>query len=379
MKLEKVNVAVAKPYDVIIDNDLIKNAGHHLEDFIQQRKVMIITDENVASFGYLGSLQEAISPITKAVHTITLPAGEEQKSSANYIYLQEQLATLNYSRTDVLIALGGGVIGDLVGFTAATYLRGIPYIQMPTTLLSAIDSSVGGKTAIDLPQGKNLVGAFYQPARVLCDLTTFHTLSQSIFEDGCAELIKYGMILDDELHNDLMTRDQPLTALSDDLANIVKRCVEIKRNVVLEDEHDLGLRQLLNFGHTIGHAIEQVSHYKVSHGRGVATGMILTQLMAEKEGLTDLILAERFNQLLNQYHLLDQVYLAKAYTFADLLDAMTNDKKRRGGEITEIFPESFGKCELKTITFDQYANWLEKFFTDLKTDQLPITIIGAEA
>ncbi|PMC80079.1 3-dehydroquinate synthase [Aerococcus viridans] len=379
MKLEKVNVAVAKPYDVIIDNDLIKNAGHHLEDFIQQRKVMIITDENVASFGYLGSLQEAISPITKAVHTITLPAGEEQKSSANYIYLQEQLATLNYSRTDVLIALGGGVIGDLVGFTAATYLRGIPYIQMPTTLLSAIDSSVGGKTAIDLPQGKNLVGAFYQPARVLCDLTTFHTLSQSIFEDGCAELIKYGMILDDELLNDLMTRDQPLTALSDDLANIVKRCVEIKRNVVLEDEHDLGLRQLLNFGHTIGHAIEQVSHYKVSHGRGVATGMILTQLMAEKEGLTDLILAERFNQLLNQYHLLDQVYLAKAYTFADLLDAMTNDKKRRGGEITEIFPESFGKCELKTITFDQYANWLEKFFTDLKTDQLPITIIGAEA
>ena len=379
MKLEKVNVAVAKPYDVIIDNDLIKNAGHHLEDFIQQRKVMIITDENVASFGYLGSLQEAISPITKAVHTITLPAGEAQKSSANYIYLQEQLATLNYSRTDVLIALGGGVIGDLVGFTAATYLRGIPYIQMPTTLLSAIDSSVGGKTAIDLPQGKNLVGAFYQPARVLCDLTTFHTLSQSIFEDGCAELIKYGMILDDELLNDLMTRDQPLTALSDDLANIVKRCVEIKRNVVLEDEHDLGLRQLLNFGHTIGHAIEQVSHYKVSHGRGVATGMILTQLMAEKEGLTDLILAERFNQLLNQYHLLDQVYLAKAYTFADLLDAMTNDKKRRGGEITEIFPESFGKCELKTITFDQYANWLEKFFTDLKTDQLPITIIEAEA
>ncbi|MGY0837018.1 3-dehydroquinate synthase [Aerococcus urinaeequi] len=379
MKLEKVNVAVAKPYDVIIDNDLIKNAGHHLEDFIQQRKVMIITDENVASFGYLGSLQEAISPITKAVHTITLPAGEAQKSSANYIYLQEQLATLNYSRTDVLIALGGGVIGDLVGFTAATYLRGIPYIQMPTTLLSAIDSSVGGKTAIDLPQGKNLVGAFYQPARVLCDLTTFHTLSQSIFEDGCAELIKYGMILDDELLNDLMTRDQPLTALSDDLANIVKRCVEIKRNVVLEDEHDLGLRQLLNFGHTIGHAIEQVSHYKVSHGRGVATGMILTQLMAEKEGLTDLILAERLNQLLNQYHLLDQVYLAKAYTFADLLDAMTNDKKRRCGEITEIFPESFGKCELKTITFDQYANWLEKFFTDLKTDQLPITIIEAEA
>lgn len=379
MKLEKVNVAVAKPYDVIIDNDLIKNAGHHLEDFIQQRKVMIITDENVASFGYLGSLQEAISPITKAVHTITLPAGEAQKSSANYIYLQEQLATLNYSRTDVLIALGGGVIGDLVGFTAATYLRGIPYIQMPTTLLSAIDSSVGGKTAIDLPQGKNLVGAFYQPARVLCDLTTFHTLSQSIFEDGCAELIKYGMILDDELLNDLMTRDQPLTALSDDLANIVKRCVEIKRNVVLEDEHDLGLRQLLNFGHTIGHAIEQVSHYKVSHGRGVATGMILTQLMAEKEGLTDLILAERLNQLLNQYHLLDQVYLAKAYTFADLLDAMTNDKKRRGGEITEIFPESFGKCELKTITFDQYANWLEKIFTDLKTDQLPITIIEAEA
>ncbi|WP_338192208.1 3-dehydroquinate synthase [Aerococcus viridans] len=379
MKLEKVNVAVANPYDVIIDNDLIKNAGHHLEDLVQQRKVMIVTDENVASYGYLGTLQEAISPITTDVDTITLPAGEAQKSSANYIRLQEELATLNYSRSDVLIALGGGVIGDLVGFTAATYLRGIPYIQIPTTLLSAIDSSVGGKTAIDLPQGKNLVGAFYQPARVLCDLTTFHTLSQSIFEDGCAELIKYGMILDSDLLNNLMSREQPLNALSEDLAAVVKRCVEIKRSVVLEDELDLGLRQLLNFGHTIGHAIEQVSHYKVSHGRAVATGMILTQLMAEKEGLTALSLADRFNNLLNQYHLLDQVHVAKAYTFEDILGAMTNDKKRRGGEITEIFPESFGKCELKTITFDQYAGWLASIFTDLKNDKLPITIVEVEA
>lgn len=379
MKLEKVNVAVANPYDVIIDNDLIKNAGHYLEDLVQQRKVMIVTDENVASYGYLGTLQEAISPITTEVNTITLPAGEAQKSSANYIRLQEELATLNYSRSDILIALGGGVIGDLVGFTAATYLRGIPYIQIPTTLLSAIDSSVGGKTAIDLPQGKNLVGAFYQPARVLCDLTTFHTLSQGIFEDGCAELIKYGMILDSDLLNNLMTRDQPLNALSEDLAAVVKRCVEIKRSVVLEDELDLGLRQLLNFGHTIGHAIEQVSHYKVSHGRGVATGMILTQLMAEKEGQTALSLADRFNNLLNQYHLLDQVHVAKEYTFEHILGAMTNDKKRRGGEITEIFPESFGKCELKTITFDQYAGWLETIFTDLKADKLPITIVEAGA
>lgn len=379
MKLEKVNVAVANPYDVIIDNDLIKNAGHHLEDLVQQRKVMIVTDENVASYGYLGTLQEAISPITTDVDTITLPAGEAQKSSANYIRLQEELATLNYSRSDVLIALGGGVIGDLVGFTAATYLRGIPYIQIPTTLLSAIDSSVGGKTAIDLPQGKNLVGAFYQPARVLCDLTTFHTLSQSTFEDGCAELIKYGMILDSDLLNNLMTRDQPLNALSEDLAAVVKRCVEIKRSVVLEDELDLGLRQLLNFGHTIGHAFEQVSHYKVSHGRGVATGMILTQFMAEKEGLTALNLADRFKNLLNQYHLLDQVHMAKAYTFEDILGAMTNDKKRRGGEITEIFPESFGKCELKTITFDEYAGWLASIFTDLKNDKLPITIVEVEA
>lgn len=379
MKLEKVHVAVANPYDVIIDNDLIQNAGHHLEDLIQNRKVMIVTDENVASFGYLGRLQEAIAPITTQVDTITLAAGEAQKSSANYIQLQEQLASLNYSRSDILIALGGGVIGDLVGFTAATYLRGIPYIQIPTTLLSAIDSSVGGKTAIDLPQGKNLVGAFYQPARVLCDLTTFHTLSQNIFEDGCAELIKYGMILDGDLLNNLMTREQPLNALSEDLASIVKRCVEIKRTVVLEDELDLGLRQLLNFGHTIGHAIEQVSHYQVSHGRGVGTGMMLTQLLAEKEGLTELTLADRFNRLLNQYHLLDQMHVVKNYTFDDILVSMTNDKKRRGGEITEIFPESFGQCVLTTITFDQYAGWLQAIFADLIADQLPITIVEKEA
>ncbi len=377
--MEKVNVAVANPYDVVIDNGLIKNAADHLEEIIRHRKVMIITDENVASYGYLGILQEAIQPITTDIDTVVLPAGEAQKSASNYISLQEQLASLNYSRSDVLIALGGGVIGDLVGFTAATYLRGIPYIQMPTTLLSAIDSSVGGKTAIDLPQGKNLVGAFYQPSKVLCDLDTFQTLTPTIFEDGCAELIKYGMILDADLLNGLFDREKPLNALSDDLSQIVKRCVEIKREVVLEDELDLGLRQLLNFGHTIGHALEQASHYKMSHGRGVATGMMLTQIMAEKEGLTSLNLSERFNKLLNDYHLLNQLSLINDYSFDELMAAMTNDKKRRGGEITEIFPEAFGRCALKTITFDQYASWLEKIIGDYKAGQLMIDVAEGEA
>lgn len=377
--MEKVNVAVANPYDVVIDNGLIKNAADHLEEIIRHRKVMIITDENVASYGYLGILQEAIQPITTDIDTVVLPAGEAQKSASNYISLQEQLASLNYSRSDVLIALGGGVIGDLVGFTAATYLRGIPYIQMPTTLLSAIDSSVGGKTAIDLPQGKNLVGAFYQPSKVLCDLDTFQTLTPTIFEDGCAELIKYGMILDADLLNGLFDREKPLNALSDDLSQIVKRCVEIKREVVLEDELDLGLRQLLNFGHTIGHALEQASHYKMSHGRGVATGMMLTQIMAEKEGLTSLNLSERFNKLLNDYHLLNQLSLINDYSFDELMAAMTNDKKRRGGEITEIFPEAFGRCALKTITFDQYASWLEKIIGDYKAGQLMIDVAAGEA
>lgn len=377
--MEKVNVAVANPYDVVIDNGLIKNAADHLEEIIRHRKVMIITDENVASYGYLGILQEAIQPITTDIDTVVLPAGEAEKSASNYISLQEQLASLNYSRSDVLIALGGGVIGDLVGFTAATYLRGIPYIQMPTTLLSAIDSSVGGKTAIDLPQGKNLVGAFYQPSKVLCDLDTFQTLTPTIFEDGCAELIKYGMILDADLLNGLFDREKPLNALSDDLSQIVKRCVEIKREVVLEDELDLGLRQLLNFGHTIGHALEQASHYKMSHGRGVATGMMLTQIMAEKEGLTSLNLSERFNKLLNDYHLLNQLSLINDYSFDELMAAMTNDKKRRGGEITEIFPEAFGRCALKTITFDQYASWLEKIIGDYKAGQLMIDVAEGEA
>lgn len=377
--MEKVNVAVNKPYDVMIDKGLIKHAGTHLEDIIQDHKVMIVTDENVESFGYLGVLQEAIDGITTDIDTITLPAGEAQKSSENFIYLQERLATLNYSRSDVLIALGGGVIGDLVGFTAATYLRGIQYIQIPTTLLSAIDSSVGGKTAIDLPQGKNLVGAFYQPARVLCDLETFHSLPQATFEDGCAELIKYGMILDSDLLNALFDREDPLNTQSEDLAQVVKRCVEIKRDVVLEDEHDLGLRQLLNFGHTIGHALEQASNYKMSHGRGVASGMMLTQLMAENKDLTHLRMADRFNKLLNQYHLLDQITIANDYSFEEIIQSMTNDKKRRGDEITEIFPASFGKCELKKMPFEEYAGWLKEIFNDLKNNQLDIEIAEAEA
>lgn len=355
--METVQVNIEPSYQVEIERGLLDQADKKLQPFIEGKKVMIITDENVVAHGYLKNVTEKIEPLTNGVDSIVLPAGEAQKSMECLFDIVQRLAENQYSRTDIVIALGGGVVGDLAGFVSAIYLRGINYIQIPTTLLSAIDSSVGGKTAIDLPQGKNLVGAFYQPKYVLCDPNVFKTLETTVFEDGMAEMIKYGMILDSELLTYLMDRTEPVNASSIDLEKVIARCVAIKRDVVEKDEKDLGLRQLLNYGHTLGHALEQVSHFNISHGRGVAIGMDFMLHMASKEKYIETEIRQDFKDLLNDYHLLNAQI---DYSAEEISKAMLNDKKRRSDEITEVLPVSVGQCKLFTFPILEYVEWFTK-------------------
>lgn len=355
--MRKVRVEVSQPYEVLIGSGLLNEAAQHLHSFIDERKVYIVTDENVEKHGYLDLLIKTIEPEAVITEHLILPAGEAQKSMANVSKIIGDLADLNFSRDDILIALGGGVIGDLTGFAASIYLRGIDYIQIPTTFLAAIDSSVGGKTAVDLPQGKNLVGAFHHPACVLCDVDTFQTLLPEVFEDGCSELIKYAMIMNPELLEYLMNRKNPLTAEDAEVSRLVEECVSMKKQVVLEDEFDLGLRQLLNYGHTLGHAIEQVSKYQVSHGRGVAAGMLVFMKIALEQGHLKEDFSQDFRNLLNSYHLLEE---KPNYSSRQLTDAMMNDKKRRRQQMTVVLPVSYGKSDLIKVPVNTLTEWVDR-------------------
>lgn len=355
--MEKVEIPIAEGYQVLIGRGLLDQAGSLLNSHLKDRKVFLVTDEHVAANGYADRVTRAVEGVVEAVHVKVLPAGESQKSLANVGILVETLAGLNFSRQDCLIALGGGVIGDLVGFVASVYLRGIDFIQIPTTLLAAIDSSVGGKTAVDLPQGKNLVGAFHHPKCVLCDVATFETLPEAVFEDGCSELIKYAMIMNPTLLSALLERPSPLTAQAADLIAIVKSCVEMKRSLVFEDEFDQGVRQLLNYGHTLGHALEQVSQYQISHGRAIATGMHLFLTRAVREGSLPLEYLTQLTRLLGDYHLLEGPY---AYSSQALKEAMLNDKKRRSHKITLVMPTAFGKADLQECSVVDFSQWFEK-------------------
>lgn len=355
--MKTINIEVSSPYKVLIGRNILSNASHYLSSFIQQRKVLIVTDENIQANSYLDQLKTSIEPITHQIESLVIPSGESQKNFENIGKIIDLLASHQFSRDDLLIALGGGVIGDLVGFAASIYLRGIEYIQIPTTFLSAIDSSVGGKTAIDIPQGKNMVGAFHHPVVVLCDVDCFKTLPLHIFEDGCSELIKYAMIMNPELLKYLMDKEQAVGPTDADIEEIVSQCVQMKKEIVLDDEFDLGLRQLLNFGHTLGHAIEQLSRYKISHGRAVAAGMLYFTQMAYSQGFIEKDLSKPLKSLLAKYHLLTE----KAhYTSEEILSTIWNDKKRRGDIITLVLPESLGSCKLVEINIDQFKHWFMK-------------------
>ena len=334
MNVVKVNASTA--YEVMIGSGLLSSLGQVVAKVTKVGKAAIVSDSNVWPL-YGKTAQDSLENTGFSVVSFIFPAGESSKSGATYLELMNFLAQNHVTRSDCLIALGGGVVGDLTGFAAATYLRGISYIQVPTTLLAAVDSSVGGKTAIDLECGKNLVGAFYQPKLVLCDTDTLSSLPDEIFRDGCAEVIKYSVLYDPQLFAHLQD-----SGLSFDREKVITRCVELKRDVVAEDEFDTGSRMKLNLGHTVGHGVEAGSHYGISHGKAVAIGMAIVSRACAKQGICTLLTVEIIVELLQQFGLPTNT----DFSAEILYEAALSDKKRSGGTVNLILPKAIGDCAI---------------------------------
>lgn len=348
MKIVKVNASSS--YEVRIGAGLLQTSGQEIAGLIKAGTAVIVSDSHVAPL-YEDILRKSLINAGFSVITYVFPAGESGKSGDNFLKLLNFLAENHITRSDCLIALGGGVVGDLTGFAAATYLRGIAFVQIPTTLLAAVDSSVGGKTAIDLEQGKNLAGAFYQPRLVLCDTHTLSTLPDDIFRDGCAEVIKYGILYDARLFAYLQK-----TGSDFDREDVISRCVELKRDVVAEDEFDTGSRMKLNLGHTVGHGIEAVSKYEISHGKAVAIGTAIISRAAAKRGICSQDTAEQIEHLLQQFKL--PVYTE--FPWEDLYAASLSDKKRNGGIVNLIIPRAIGDCEIRPTPVEDLKTFIQE-------------------
>ena len=328
--MNTVTVSASKTYDILIGPGILKELGIRVQSLGKAQKVCLVSETSV--FPLWG--ETALSSLKDAgfdVCSYVFPAGEESKNGENLLKLLNFLAENGLTRSDILVALGGGVTGDLAGFAASCFLRGIRFVQVPTTLLAAVDSSVGGKTAVDLPAGKNLAGAFWQPSLVICDTDTLDTLPVDIFRDGCAEVIKYGILYDPKLFAHLEEK-----GLDFDREAVITRCVELKRDVVMEDEFDTGARMKLNLGHTIGHGVEARSNFTLSHGKSVAIGMAIV-CRASRCPDTPRILA-----ILEEFGL----PITTEESVQDIYNYTLSDKKRSGDTVRLIIPRRIGDCAI---------------------------------
>ena len=347
--MKTVTVSASSSYEVKIGSGLLPSLGHELTGVCSASKICIVSDSHV--WPLWG--KTAVTSLERASFTVihfVFPAGEASKNGSVYLELLNFLAENHMTRSDCLVALGGGVVGDMTGFAAATFLRGIAYVQVPTTLLAMVDSSVGGKTAIDLDAGKNLAGAFYQPKLVLCDTDTLNTLPEDIFRDGCAEVIKYGVLYDRELFDRLAER-----GLSFDRESVIARCVELKRNVVAEDEFDTGNRMKLNLGHTVGHGIEASGHFTVSHGKAVAIGMAIVSRAGCALGICGEDTRDAVIAVLQRFGLPTDTDCSPETIYTSAL----SDKKRSGGTVNLIVPEKIGFCRIQKTPVSQLLSFIE--------------------
>lgn len=345
----KIQVETKKPYTVFLERGALKTAGEFLLPFCPGKYAAIVTDQTVDVL-HGKTLEDSLCASGIRFVKFVIPPGETSKNAEQYIKLLEFLAKEKFTRTDLLLAFGGGVVGDLAGFAAATFLRGIPFIQIPTTLLAMVDSSVGGKTAIDLMAGKNLAGAFYQPKAVLCDTAVLETLPETVLSDGCAEVIKYGILGDAELFWHLKE-----AGMAFDRERVTSACIKMKGEIVAEDEFDRGRRQLLNLGHTFGHAIEACSRYAVSHGKAVAIGMVMMAECAAANGLCEKTLPGEIEAICSAFGLPTRTDYGKEALYAALL----GDKKRQGDAITLVVPEGIGRCRLYPVPIGELKAFLE--------------------
>ena len=346
--MKAIHISASREYEVLIGPGLIAGAGRYIREASGARLAAVISDDSVFPL-YGERLQGSLGAAGFDTLRFVFPHGESSKTLGTYGELMSFLARSRVSRSDLLVALGGGVVGDVTGFAAGTYQRGTPYVQIPTTLLAAVDSSVGGKTAVDLPEGKNLAGCFWQPSLVLCDTDSLHTLPEEERRDGCAEVIKYAVLGSPALFDRL--RGDPQRPL---LEATIAECVAMKAAFVAEDEFDRGRRRLLNLGHSFGHAIEAAAGYTLSHGAAVAVGMCMAARSAAAKGFCSGETRDKILELIALYGLPTET----DETAERLLELMLSDKKMSGGLLHLIVPEAIGRCRVEPVPPEALKSWL---------------------
>ncbi len=334
-------------YEVKIGSGLLPAIGQEVRAVTKAQRCAVVSGTNVYPL-YGDAVHSSLECAGFETVSLVFPAGEQTKCLERYGELLNFLTYNRFTRSDCVVALGGGVTGDLAGFAAATYQRGVPYVQVPTTLLAAVDSSVGGKTAIDLPAGKNQVGAFYQPSLVLCDTDTLQTLPERELRAGYAEVIKYAVLGDPALFEALKNR-------SVDLPAVIETCVRRKAEIVAEDERDTGKRRLLNLGHSFGHAVESRSAYALLHGEAVAVGTAMICRAAQSRGLLSEADRDAVIALLRDYGLPTET----TYSADELLDTLRLDKKISGGKLHLVVPREIGRCDILPVPEEELRAWLE--------------------
>lgn len=344
-----VRVDASKSYDIKIGRGILGSLGQELKALGKIRTVCIVSETTVYPL-HGEAAKKSLEDSGFSVVSFVFPAGEASKNGQVFLQLLGFLAESGLTRSDAIVALGGGVVGDLAGFAAATYQRGIRFVQVPTTLLSAVDSSVGGKTAIDLPTGKNMAGAFYQPSFVLCDTDCLSSLPMDIFRDGCAEVIKYGILYDREFF-DYLSR----TGVEFDREKVITRCVELKRDVVNRDEFDTGERMKLNLGHTVGHGVEAGSSFTLSHGKSVAIGMAIVSRAACKCGLLNEKDCDTIVKTIEFFGL----PVKCDFTAPELATFALHDKKRSGSTVSLIIPTAIGHCDIVPTETEKLSTFIE--------------------
>ena len=351
MQTLRVNIP-NREYDIKIEKGLMDSCGEEMIKLFKPCRIAVITDSNVAPI-YGERLLNSLTNSGFEPFLVTVPAGESSKSMEMLQFLYGELLQNGITRSDLIVALGGGVVGDLTGFCASTLLRGIPFVQIPTTLLAQVDSSVGGKVAVNLPYGKNLAGNFYQPKLVLIDPDCLNTLTDRVFSDGMAEVIKYGVILDERLFEALENASsrEKVMEIAD---KVIYRCCELKKLVVEADELDLGGRMILNLGHTFGHAIEKKYNFnEYTHGEAVAAGMVMAAKYGERENITQSGTADRIIKLITSFNLPQWVEIDKQ----SFKNAVSVDKKGKGGLVSLIIPEKIGRVIIKDTEKDNI--WIQ--------------------
>lgn len=351
--MKKITVALGeRSYDILISPGLLNACREDLHRIINEKKCGIVTDSNVKAY-YGVNTEKIICGAGADTTVFSFEAGEERKTLDTVGNICRTLSQARLDRSSFVIALGGGVVGDLAGFAAAIYMRGIDFIQIPTTLLAMVDSSVGGKTGADLPEGKNLIGAFWQPRLVIIDPETLKTLPEKEVRCGLAEVVKYGVIMDDELFCDLENNVSSLKSLNlEYYTGIIARCCQLKAQIVTADERENGVRGILNYGHTFGHALELVSNFALAHGEAIAIGMNIAAELAFSAGLIDYVTVTRQRNLLSALQLPCRV--PAGMDIEEIYRGMMQDKKKVGSAIKFVVPRRIGLAEINS-SFDKTA------------------------